>query len=244
MKKAVVAVVLVFTVLFCLVSVTLPRHKADLYSLMYPQELSIGKRENKQKIKLNKDDCIALGTIYGEPIVWRVIEDGNNPIVWSERIICFKAFDNNSSDYRTSDLKLWLNDDNGFLSAENFSEIEKDFMFGKKGEKVFLLSKEWLQSFSQGKRAKAPTAAAVENDGSNKLIIRKNCWYWTASPVDTNSSSVATVTQTGGFYKTLASDSLTGVCPAFRLTSNEAYSFGGDGTPERPFIIQAGGGGE
>lgn len=44
------------------------------------------------------------------------------------------------------------------------------------------------------------------------MFLRKNCWYWTSSGISTNSLSVAAVTQSGTFYKTTATDGLTGIC--------------------------------
>lgn len=241
MKKAILTIISVSAIIFCLVSVVLPRHKADLYSALYKQNVTIEKSEEKE-ISLKKGNFFVLGEIYGEPIVWEIIEDGEKPLAWSLNAICFRAFDESSSDWTTSDLKIWLNDEteNGFLSDKNFSlEQKKDILVKAEDEKMFLLSKQQLQKIKESKRAKAPTASAIANDGSNKLVIRRNCWYWTSSPIETNSSSVATVTQSGGFYKTLSSDTLTGVCPAFYLESKAVTICGGDGTKEKPYVIEA-----
>lgn len=239
MKKAIVTIISVFAVLFCLVSAVLPRHKADLYSLLYPQNISIEKSETVEKIELKKGDFFVLGAFYGEDIVWEVVEDGEKPLVWSLNAICFRSFDESSSDWETSDLKIWLNDEteNGFLCDKNFSETQRDLISKTDGEKIFLLSKNQLQKLPESKRAKAPTVSAIANDGSNKLVIRRNCWYWTSSPIETNSSSVTAVTQTGGFYKTLSSDTLVGVCPAFYLESKTVTVCGGNGSKEKPYVI-------
>lgn len=239
-------IISVFAVLFCLVSVVLPRHKADLYSLLYPQNVNVEKSETVERIELKKGDFFVLGAFYGEDIVWEVIDDGENPLAWSLNAICFRAFDESSSDWATSDLKIWLNDEteNGFLCDKNFSETQRDLILKTDGEKIFLLSKNQLQKFPEIKRAKAPTVSAIANDGSDKLVIRRNCWYWTSSPIETNSSSVTAVTQTGGFYKTLSSDTLVGVCPAFYLNENVVYTCGGDGTKEKPYVIDTVGFGE
>ena len=236
MKKAILTIISVSAIIFCLVSVVLPRHKADLYSALYEQNVTIEKSQEKE-ISLKKGDCFVLGEIYGEPIVWEIIEDGEKPLAWSKNAICFKAYDDKSSDWLTSDLREWLNSESGFLSAENFNST--DFVKqNKDGDTMFLLSKQQLQQFSESKRVKAPTASAIRNDGSNKLVIRKNCWYWTISPIETNSSSVAAVTQSGGFYKTLPTDTLMGVCPAFYLESKAVTICGGNGTKEKPYVIQ------
>ncbi|MBR6531181.1 MAG: hypothetical protein IKT61_01610, partial [Clostridia bacterium] len=117
MKKAILTIISVSAIIFCLVSVVLPRHKADLYSLLYPQNISVEKSEAVEKTEFRKGDFFVFGTLYGEDIVWEVVEDGQNPLVWSLNAICFRAFDESSSDWATSDLKIWLNDEteNGFL---------------------------------------------------------------------------------------------------------------------------------
>ncbi len=242
MKKAILTIISASAIIFCLVSAILPRHKADLYSALYEQNVTIEKSQEKE-IVLKKGEFFVLGEIYGEPILWEIIEDGEKPLAWSKNAICFRAFDESLSDWATSDLKLWLNDEteNGFLCDKNFSKTQRDLIAKADGEKIFLLSKNQLQKMPESKRAKAPTVSAIRNDGSDKLVIRKNCWYWTSSPIQTNSSSVATVTQSGGFYKTLPTDTLMGVCPAFYLNGKNITVVGGDGSKEKPFVIATGG---
>lgn len=235
MKKAILTIVSVSAIIFCLVSVVLPRHKADLYSALYEQNVTVEKSEEKE-IELKKGDYIAFGTLYGEDIVWEIIEDGDFPLMWSLNAICFRTYDEKSSDWKTSDLREWLNSENGFLSEENFSSTDI-IKQSKDSDRMFILSKKQLQSFKESKRVKAPTASAIRNDGSKKLVIRKNCWYWTSSPIETNSSSVAAVTSSGGFYKTLPADTLMGVCPAFYLENKTVTVLGGNGTKEKPYVV-------
>ena len=239
MKKTILTIILLFAIIFCLVSVVLPRHKADLYGALYPQNVTTEKSEQKE-IELKKGNFFVLGTMYGEDIVWEIIGDGDKPLVWSLNAICFKAYDEGSSDWTTSDLKNWLNDEteNGFLCDKNFSGEQKALIAENDGGKIFLLSKNQLQKLPEGKRAKTPTVSAIANDGSDKLVIRKNCWYWTSSPIETNSQSVVAVTSSGGFYKTLPTDTLMGVCPAFHLESKNVTVLGGEGTKEKPYVIQ------
>ncbi len=239
LRKAILTITLASAIIFCLVSAILPRHKADLYSALYEQNITIEKSQEKE-IELKKGDCFVLGEIYGEPIAWEIIEDGDSTLVWSLNAICFRAYDEKSSDWKISDLREWLNSKDGFLSEENFASTEI-ISSDKNGDKIFLLSKNQLQKFSEAERAKAPTASAVRNDGSDKLVIRKNCWYWTSSSIETNSSSVTAVTSSGGFYKTLPTDTLMGVCPAFYLQSKTVTVLGGNGTAEKPYVIATGG---
>lgn len=240
MKKAILKILSVVSVILCLVSVILSRHKADLYSVLYPQNVTIESTDTIRSVELNKGDSFVFGKIYGEEIIWKVIADGENFLVWSENAICFRPFDKKSSDWQTSDLREWLNSEDGFLSEENFTSTEM-IKENKEADKMFLLSKNQLQKFSESERAKAPTVSAVANDGSDRLIIRKNCWYWTSSPIQTNSSSVTTVTNAGGFYKTLSTDTVVGVCPAFYLCDNTVIVCGGNGTKEKPYVLLSGG---
>lgn len=235
MKKAILTIISVSAIIFCLVSAVLPRHKADLYSALYKQNVTIEKADEK-KVELKKGDFFVFGKIYGEDIVWEIVNDSETPLAWSKNAICFRAYDDKSSDWITSDLREWLNSESGFLSEENFSstDIVKQ---NEDGDTMFILSKKQLQFFKESKRAKSPTSSAIRNDGSNKLVIRKNCWYWTSSSIETNSSSVAAVTQSGGFYKTLPTDTLMGVCPAFYLESKAVTICGGNGTKEKPYVV-------
>ena len=234
MKKAILTIISASAIIFCLVSVVLPEHKADLYSALYPQNVTIESTQEKE-ITLKKGDRLAFGKMYGEDIVWEVIGDSENPLVWSVNAICFRAYDEKSSDWLTSDLREWLNSDEGFLSDFGAKDIISP---DENGDGMFLLSKKQLQSIKESSRVKVPTVSAIENDGSDKLVIRKNCWYWTSSPIETNSSSVAAVTSAGGFYKTLPTDTLMGVCPAFYLQSKTVTVLGGDGSAEKPYVIR------
>ena len=244
MKKAIITIISVFAVLFCLVSLILPRYKAEIYTLMYPHNLSIGISTQTKEVQLEKGDHFILGKCYGEPVAWEIIDCTENPLVWCDNAVCFRDYDDESADWKTSELRAWLNDEteNSFLCDTNFSSSEKDLIYDKKnGEKIFILSKSQLEHFTPGDRAKAPTAEAVRNCDSDKLVIRRNCWYWTSSGISTNSSSVSAVTQSGDFYKTLMSDPLVGVCPAFYLKSNKVTVCGGNGSAEEPYIIATGG---
>lgn len=237
MKKTALKFLFVVSIILCLVSVIASRHKADLYSLLYPQNVSVERTDETKEIRLKEGDFFVFGTMYKEDIVWAVIDSSASPLVWCKNAICFRPFDSESSDWLTSDLREWLNSENGFLVNDNFAttEIIKE---NENGDRMFLLSKNQIQKFTESLRVKAPTAEAVRNDGTNKIVIRKNCWYWTSTPIETNSSSVTTVTNAGGFYKTLSTDTVVGVCPAFHLKSNTVTVCGGYGTAEKPYVIQ------
>lgn len=236
MKKTALKILSVVSIILCLVSVIASRHKADLYGLLYPQNVSIERTDEAKEIRMKKGDFFVFGSMYGEDIVWEVMDSSASPLVWCKNAICFRPFDSKSSDWLTSDLREWLNSEKGFLTKDNFesTEIIKET---ESGDRMFLLSKKQLQTFAESQRAKAPTVSAVRNDGTDKIVIRKNCWYWTSTPIETNSSSVTTVTNAGGFYKTLSTDTVVGVCPAFYLKSSTLTVCGGKGTAENPYVV-------
>ncbi|MBP3327422.1 MAG: hypothetical protein J6L91_00765 [Clostridia bacterium] len=166
-----------------------------------------------------------------------------------------------SSDFDTSTLKLWLNsedkvryissapaddfvlggknayaDEKGFLCSDNFTPEEKN-LFDAEG--IFLLSKEQISSLLPKElRAKTATKSALLKDESSYIFTSgKGIWYWTASPVSSNRTSVATVTSAGGFYKASAFDGVTGVCPAVYLKEQRCVAVWGNASEDKPFVI-------
>jgi hypothetical protein len=51
--------------------------------------------EERHAISLKEGDCVLFGSYRGEKLLWRVIhvDDGGNPLLWSEYVLCEKAFD-------------------------------------------------------------------------------------------------------------------------------------------------------
>lgn len=168
-----------------------------------------------------------------------------------------------SSAWETSTLRTWLNSaeenvaypnavpsadnihegynaydgEKGFLHSDNFS-AEALEMIADDG--VFILTKaEVLKYIPENERAKACTKSALlASDAPYLATTAKKTWYWTASPISTNNVSVAAVTSGGGFYKSLAYDGASGVCPALYLRSGNAEVFAGGGTADNPLLIE------
>lgn len=203
---------------------------------------------------LRKGDYIRFGVYRGEPLLWQVIQfdrDGR-PLLIADEVICFKAFDvptdaavYGSSDWDDCSLKRWLNSaenlvkdygEKGFLSADHFTAAERESI-AESG--VFLPAKKDLknaQSLSLKKRCRSGAA-----DSTDFLILPKQfVWYWTQTPNESSRASVVCVTSSGGFYKTLASDKNTGVCPALFLKT-AALLASGDGTKTAPYLFAQGG---
>ncbi len=130
-------------------------------------------------------------------------------------------------------------DEKGFLHEDNFS---KDLVQMIDGSGVFLLSKEQISLyFSNGERLKTPTKSALEQSESPYFSSASMAvWYWTSSSVSSNNVSVTTVTSSGGYYKTLAFDGLTGVAPAVYLQSHQVICCGGDGSENHPYFVRGG----
>ena len=168
-----------------------------------------------------------------------------------------------SAQWETSTLKEWLNsaekevsysgcsptangvykgynayaDEVGFLYDDNFSASERNWIAE---DGVFLPSKEMLQkNCSKGELRKQCTEAAVAYNTSPYVLSTQSAvWYWTKTPLNTNHVSVVTVTSSGSFYKTLAYDSTTGVCPALYLKAAEVNVAHGNGSSANPYKIE------
>lgn len=221
-----------------------------------------------RNIKLKKGDYICLGSFGGERILWKVINIGNDarPFVFSEKVLCFLPFSSGkeitpeSSSWETSDIKEWLNSastdefvfectayndinnnavkiNGGFLCENNFTDKEKSLIDKKEG--VLLPSTDELSLLKGAERRRMPTAYTVKNDNSRYLQFRKYCWYWTRTPISTNTSSVTAVTSSGGYYKTLANDAITGVCPCAYLIGTDISVCSGNGSHENPYVAES-----
>ncbi|MBQ8783770.1 MAG: hypothetical protein IJZ57_08385 [Clostridia bacterium] len=169
-----------------------------------------------------------------------------------------------SSDFEKSSLKAWLNssekvnyigsapskenvfsgknaysDEKGFLSEENFTEVQKNLI---SDQGVFILSKEQIKKlFPEELRVKTATKSAILQDESSYIFTSsRGVWYWTSTPSDTNRTSVATITSSGGFYRASAFDGVTGVCPAVYLKDGKAVSVWGNGSLDKPYAITEG----
>lgn len=230
-------------------------------------------------VSLKKDDYLYFGNYLDEPILWKVLDvkDGK-PLMMTEYIICFKAFDANgkntdyhtgtdtekygSSDWDDCTLKEWLNssekpvvyshcppdagsvyrgcnaytEESGFLSEKNFDSHLKRLI---SQEGIFLLTTNELRKyFTDETRRKTCTESAIlHNDSPYLLTASRKIWYWTSSPVSSNNVSVAAVTSSGGFYKTLAYDSVMGVSPSLRLNETAVCVCRGDGSKGQPYVV-------
>lgn len=166
-----------------------------------------------------------------------------------------------SSSFETSTLKKWLNskeekvdygeyaptkenvyngynaydNEKGFLCSDNFTD-EQLALIGDDG--VFLPSTANIKKYLGKSAAKRCADSALQGDDSAYISPKsKAVWYWTGDGIPTNNVSVTTVTSSGTFYKTLAYDSMTGVCPALYLKKAEVTVQSGDGSKDSPYIL-------
>lgn len=127
------------------------------------------------------------------------------------------------------------NEEKGFLHDGNF-DISLKTMIAEDG--VFVPDKNMLDGIS--KRVKSATKTALlANESPYVASGMRPVWYWTITPVNSNNVSVTTVTSSGGYYKALAYDGLTGVAPALYLKEATVLC-NGDGTFDRPYLVSGG----
>lgn len=218
MKRIIAAICCVFAIAFIAVATVDFTAKDRFYLLLFDDVHYEYTVHEPAPATLKKGDYVLYGTYKTEQMLWRVIsEDGT--LLQSGYIIDFAPF-GRSSDISESDLIKNIGDE--------FGEISED---------IFIPSKNDLSKLSAAERKKQPTLSAVLRCKTRFMFLRKNCWYWTSSGISTNSLSVAAVTQSGTFYKTPATDGLTGICPAIRLDGRNVSVVCGNGTKETPYVI-------
>ncbi len=217
-KRIIAAICCVFAAVFIAAATVDFTAKDKLYPLLFDNVSYEYTVHEPQSVALKKGDYVLYGDYRGEKMLWRVIsKDGT--LLQSCYIIDFAPY-GKSSDANECTLTE--------KTSENLDGI---------GEDVFIPSKEDLSGLSAGERKKQPTLSAVLRCKTRFMFLRKNCWYWTSSAISTNSLSVAAVTQSGTFYKTPATDELTGVCPAIRLSERSISAVYGNGTKDMPYVM-------
>ena len=100
--------------------------KAIIQPLIAPAPAERHSKAKARNITLQANDYVLFGSYQGEPILWQVlrIQEGK-PLLWSSRILCFKAFDaagedaalhrgadfaaQGSNRWADSSLRQWLN---------------------------------------------------------------------------------------------------------------------------------------
>ena len=225
LKKILLSIFIIFVIISICAGSTVKFANDRVYNLLYPCEEKVFDENHPGIVSLKNGDYFTLGTYNGERLVWECVLENH---AQCEKIIEFRQYDADCSNWASSDLREWLNSNDGFFGK---SLLNKEFISGN----IYVLSQDELEQI--GSITKQPSLPAIRKSNSKYLFLRKYCWYWTSSSISTNSQSVATVTQNGSFYKTLPTDQLTGVCPAFVLKSTDVHILGGEGSKQKPYVI-------
>lgn len=235
-------------------SVVVKLNITKIQKLLCSPKSIVVKSDEERFVRIKKGDCLIFGSMYSEPIEWRVVLVGDETLLFSDKVITFRRFSDpktsgamdygayGSSEWKNSEIRHWLNSDAGFLSFENFTIEEKHCIFERGKDIVTLPDKTFFRGMRKEEIVRLATPQALLNCKSAYLNFpRKPVWYWTQTPAPSNRISVVTVTPQGGFYKSAANDELCGICPMLRLRGNEFNVTSGSGTPSAPYVIKAGG---
>ena len=156
-----------------------------------------------------------------EPIMWKVLEENNGEVlIVSEMLLDIHRYDDNSNNYKESEIRAWLNDEflskafnnQSFIlttevdnSAASTGVSSNQFVCENTYDKIFLLSvSEYLNTkyFSSADRYCKVTDYAIAN-GTYKYsggTKDGNGYYYTRSPYDYNGISACSVDQDGYIY--------------------------------------------
>lgn len=140
-----------------------------------------------------------------KPIEWLILaREGNKILMVSNYGLDTKRFDDDSNDWKSSEIRQWLNND---FYNKAFNEKDKKFIKSFKGDKVFLLSKEEAEGyfFYDSARRCKPTDYAVKNGAmvykTNFKKVEAGYSYWLLrSPYPSFSDSLYYVDGDGIIY--------------------------------------------
>lgn len=253
MKKKCVIASCIFALVACLfISAVISEKTAykNIYKFYPDDTYKIQETSHKKNTALKKGDLVLFGKYKDQPLLWRVLDVKNGKaLIQTEKIVIFMPFDVpdtkscrkdissfGSAEWQNSSLRSYLNSTDGFLRS--FTENEQSVTEGD----FFILSKKQIREYlAPDERRKTATAAAIQSRTSKYIVLPdQDVWWWTSSSAGTNSISVCTVTSSGSFYKNVASDDATGVCPAVFICSDQTVS-SGSGTEKHPYYIVTGG---
>ena len=140
-----------------------------------------------------------------QPIKWLVLaRKGKKMLVVSKYGLDAKRFDDDSNDWKDSEIRQWLNSD---FYNKAFNEKDKQFIKSFEGDKVFLLSKEDAEKyfFYDSARRCKPTDYAIKNGAmvykNNLEKVEAGYSYWLLrTPYPSFSNSLYYVDGDGAIY--------------------------------------------
>lgn len=194
--------------------------ETDIQQKESPEELT---EEQVIKIKpLSELDKISVGdhltfgnypqsTDEPEPIEWRVLDvERGKALLISEYLLDAHRFDDNSNDWKTSEIRAWLNDD--FLNNA-FSSDEQKLLVKISGDKVSLLSYEEFDEYNSYNRHAKPTAYAKRHGAGYDRSMNTGWWWLRSSPsYNIRQNRAATINPDGYFDVECSSVDSSGDC--------------------------------
>jgi len=156
-----------------------------------------GERLEPDQIKVGK--TIKFGDYHGAE-EWLVIDiDDGKALLLAEKVVDAKAYDDDNSDWETSDLREWLNSD---YLEEAFDDSEQKALAEVDGDRVFILTLDQANELldRESKRAYA-TDYAIDN-GVQAAKTKASIW-WVNTPLGTHKAQcIETSTQNSFIIKT------------------------------------------
>ena len=151
--------------------------------------------ETNKKLYTREDNYIYFG-LYPqgtngeiEPIKWRILsEENGEALLLSEYILDAHRFDEESNNYKDSEIRKWLNNDfynKAFNDNEKQIILTIEYTCGNMQDKVFLLSVREVTNpkygfnedidYCDNQRVKKPTAYAIKQGVDT--FIENGCWW-------------------------------------------------------------------
>lgn len=161
---------------------------------------------------------------YGQPIIWKIADKNhrgypdNTVTLISERVLLDKRFDSSTDNYRNSEIRSWINDNNGLLRgfSSNFKNEIVDTRIkiggGNATDKMFLASMAEM-GLNAGSVIEGYKFPIFTNDNSRigKNFDNTNDYWWLRTP--NTSSGYVYITFTDGSWRVSRVSETNGVRP-------------------------------
>ena len=116
---------------------------------------------------------------YNIPIKWILLERKlESSLLLCRDVITCRRFDSFLSDWKQSELRKWLN---SVFYKQAFSEVEKDKIFKKYGDKVFIPDKQFITKYFKSE-SELLCVATEEARALGVWEYNGNCAWWIKTP--------------------------------------------------------------